>query len=72
MRIDEGFRVLSFTFEKRRVFQRISLKSESVGSEVRNVCFCISVFSKNVCNSEEGTNKHNINDIGGARYTFKA
>jgi len=52
MKMGEGFRVLSIGFEKMRVFQKISLKSESVGGEVRSVCFCLIVFSKNVCNSE--------------------
>jgi len=33
------------------IFQRLRLKSESVGCEVSSVCFCRSVFSKNDWNS---------------------
>ena len=53
--IDEGFRVLRFWFWKRTILQRFSLKSES---EVNSVCFCLSVFSKNDCNSEGDKQTH--------------
>jgi len=33
---------------KRESFESEGLKVESVGSEVRSVCFCLSVFGKTV------------------------
>jgi hypothetical protein len=62
---------LGFDLEKEEIFQRYGLKSESVGSEVRSVCFCLSVFSKTFA-IQKGTNKHIINDIGARDSTFKA
>jgi len=44
--------------KKKRFSQSFSLKSESVGSEVSNVCFCLSVFSKNDSNLERDKQTH--------------
>jgi len=57
---------LCLILKTKRFFREYGLKPESIGSEVRIVCFCLSVFSKTFA-IQNGTTKHNINDIGGAR-----
>jgi len=50
--VEEKFRVLGFCLKTMNFSQRFSMKIASVGCEVSSVCFCLSVFSKNDCNSE--------------------
>jgi hypothetical protein len=47
------FRVLGLIVESVFYFAEKQLRKESVGSEVSSVCFCLSVLSKNNCNSVE-------------------
>jgi len=53
---------------RERERERESLEIESVRSEVRGVCFCVSVFRKTVRIQTKRQKIKHINEKGGARH----
>ena len=56
-----------FEREREKVNSHKYTENESVGSDCELCVFCLSDLSKTFAIQTKGTNKQNINDVGGAR-----